>query len=122
MPADRPDEASPSPDEASPGLLNAFLVRLTPKALGALLAFYEHRTFCFGVFANINSYDQMGVELGKRLANQVKPLLDSVKPLLGSVKPLLGSVKPLLDGRQAQKSAEGFDPSTLNLLSKVRNS
>lgn len=74
------------------------LERLTPNALGALLAFYEHRTFCFGVFANINSYDQMGVELGKRLATQVRPLLDD---------------------SQAQKSAEGFDPSTLSLLSKV---
>lgn len=51
------------------------LPRLTPAVLGALLAFYEHRTFCNGVFANINSYDQMGVELGKRLAKQVKPLL-----------------------------------------------
>jgi len=76
------------------------LERLTPKALGALLAFYEHRTFCFGVFANINSYDQMGVELGKRLAKQVKPLL-------------------ALDIYQTQKSVEGFDPSTLSLLTKV---
>ena len=74
------------------------LERLTPKALGSLLAFYEHRTFCFGVFTNINSYDQMGVELGKRLAKQVKPLLNDV---------------------EAQKSAEGFDPSTLNLLAKI---
>lgn len=88
------------------------LDRLTPKALGALLAFYEHRTFCFGMFANINSYDQMGVELGKRLATQVKPLLDPVKPLLDPVK-------PLLDNGQTQKSAESFDPSTLSLLSKV---
>lgn len=84
------------------------LDRLTPKALGALLAFYEHRTFCFGVFTNINSYDQMGVELGKRLATQVKPLL--------------GPVKPILDSEQTQKSAEGFDPSTLSLLSKVGSS
>jgi len=84
------------------------LDRLTPKALGALLAFYEHRTFCFGVFANINSYDQMGVELGKRLATQVKPLLDPVKPIQ--------------DSEQTQKSAEGFDPSTLSLLSKVGSS
>jgi hypothetical protein len=64
------------------------------------------------MFANINSYDQMGVELGKRLATQVKPLLDPVKPLLDPVK-------PLLDNGQTQKSAESFDPSTLSLLSKV---
>ena len=40
-----------------------------------MLAFYEHRTFCSGVLANINSYDQMGVELGKRLANQLSGFL-----------------------------------------------
>lgn len=79
------------------------LERLTPKALGALLAFYEHRAFCFGVFTNINSYDQMGVELGKRLATQVRPLLDLEK----------------LNNPQAQKSADGFDPSTLDLLAKI---
>lgn len=53
------------------------LDRLNPRALGALLAFYEHRTFCFGVLCNINSFDQMGVELGKRLATQVRPNLDA---------------------------------------------
>lgn len=50
---------------------------LNPHTLGALLAFYEHRTFCNGVFANINPFDQMGVELGKRLAKEVSPLLQS---------------------------------------------
>jgi len=79
------------------------LDKLTPKALGALLAFYEHRTFCFGVLTNINSYDQMGVELGKRLAKQVKPLLAA-------------SASDV----EAQKSAEEFDPSTLNLLARIK--
>ena len=51
--------------------------KLTPKSLGMLLAFYEHRVFCNGVFSNINSYDQMGVELGKRLANEVLPNLNN---------------------------------------------
>jgi glucose-6-phosphate isomerase len=41
---------------------------LTPRALGALLALYEHKVFCQGVIWNINSFDQWGVELGKRLA------------------------------------------------------
>lgn len=81
------------------------LDKLTPKALGALLAFYEHRTFCFGVLTNINSYDQMGVELGKRLAKQVKPLLSETA-----------------GDSEAQKSAEEFDPSTLNLLARINNS
>ncbi|MDH4382668.1 MAG: glucose-6-phosphate isomerase [Gammaproteobacteria bacterium] len=41
---------------------------LTPRSLGALLALYEHRTFVQGVMWNINSFDQWGVELGKKLA------------------------------------------------------
>ncbi len=44
------------------------LERLTPYALGALLALYEHKVFCQGVIWDINSFDQWGVELGKRLA------------------------------------------------------
>jgi len=51
------------------------LESLTPYSLGALLAFYEHRTFCSGLLLNINSYDQMGVELGKRLATQLSGFL-----------------------------------------------
>ena len=44
------------------------LKSLTPKNLGALLAIYEHKVFCQGVLWGINSFDQWGVELGKRLA------------------------------------------------------
>jgi glucose-6-phosphate isomerase len=44
------------------------LERLDPATLGALLAFYEHTVFCQGVMWDINSFDQWGVELGKRLA------------------------------------------------------
>jgi len=39
--------------------------------LGALIAFYEHRTFAQGVLLGINSFDQFGVELGKRLAREL---------------------------------------------------
>ncbi len=45
--------------------------RLTPHALGALLALYEHKTFVEGVIWNINSFDQWGVELGKVMAKRV---------------------------------------------------
>lgn len=41
---------------------------LTPRALGALIALYEHRVFTQGILWGINSYDQWGVELGKQLA------------------------------------------------------
>lgn len=44
---------------------------LTPSTLGALIALYEHRTFVAGVVWGINSFDQMGVELGKQLANTI---------------------------------------------------
>ena len=41
---------------------------LGPTQLGALLATYEHKVFCQGALWNINSFDQWGVELGKKLA------------------------------------------------------
>ncbi|MCX7586665.1 glucose-6-phosphate isomerase [Phenylobacterium sp. 58.2.17] len=47
------------------------LQRLTPGALGALIALYEHKTFVEGVLWEINSFDQWGVELGKTLATRI---------------------------------------------------
>ncbi len=44
------------------------LPALTPASLGALIALYEQVVFCQGVIWDINSFDQWGVELGKRLA------------------------------------------------------
>jgi glucose-6-phosphate isomerase len=44
------------------------LDRLDPRTLGALLAFYEHRTFANAVLIGINPFDQFGVELGKEIA------------------------------------------------------
>ncbi|MBO9580030.1 MAG: glucose-6-phosphate isomerase [Sphingobium sp.] len=60
---------------------------LTPAALGALIAFYEHRTFANGILMQINSFDQFGVELGKEIAKSIEK-----------------------DG------AQGFDPSTMALI------
>jgi glucose-6-phosphate isomerase len=51
------------------------LERLTPTALGALIALYEHKVFVEGVLWGIDSFDQWGVELGKTLAKQVFPEL-----------------------------------------------
>jgi glucose-6-phosphate isomerase len=57
---------------------NSFLYKqLTPKTLGSLLAFYEHKIFVQGVIWNINSFDQMGVELGKVLAKVIHPELNN---------------------------------------------
>ncbi|WP_298364062.1 glucose-6-phosphate isomerase [uncultured Lutibacter sp.] len=44
--------------------------KLTPKTLGSLIAFYEHKIFVQGIIWNIFSFDQFGVELGKELANK----------------------------------------------------
>ncbi len=56
---------------------NSFLYRqLDPKTLGTLIALYEHKIFTQGVIWNINSFDQMGVELGKVLAKNILPELD----------------------------------------------
>ncbi|MES2125741.1 MAG: glucose-6-phosphate isomerase [Pseudomonadota bacterium] len=45
---------------------------LTPSALGALIALYEHKTFVQGVIWDVNSFDQWGVELGKVLARKIE--------------------------------------------------
>lgn len=63
---------------------------LTPHILGALIAFYEHRTFTNGVLMQIDSFDQFGVELGKEIAHSIA-----------------------LDG------AKDFDPSTMALLKRA---
>ncbi len=56
---------------------NSFLYpKLTPKTLGTLIAFYEHKIFTQGIIWRINSFDQMGVELGKQLAQAILPQLD----------------------------------------------
>ena len=54
------------------------LDRLTPQALGALIALYEHKTFVQGVIWDLNSFDQWGVELGKVLAKSIQAELAGV--------------------------------------------
>ena len=49
--------------------------RLTPRTLGSLIALYEHKIFTQGAIWDINSFDQMGVELGKQLARTILPEL-----------------------------------------------
>jgi glucose-6-phosphate isomerase len=51
--------------------------RLTPHALGALIALYEHKVFVQGTIWRINSFDQWGVELGKALAMRIVPELEA---------------------------------------------
>jgi glucose-6-phosphate isomerase len=51
------------------------LERLTPAALGKLVALYEHSVFTQGAIWNVNPFDQWGVELGKALAQRIVPEL-----------------------------------------------
>jgi glucose-6-phosphate isomerase len=53
------------------------LERLTPAALGKLVALYEHSVFVQGVIWQIDSFDQWGVELGKSLAQRIIPELEA---------------------------------------------
>ena len=69
--------------------------KLTPRALGALIALYEHRVFTSGAVWGINSFDQWGVELGKALCNDLLP-------------------------RLATGDAIGLDASTAGLLARLK--
>lgn len=69
---------------------------LTPATLGALLALYEHRTFCSGVLWGINSFDQWGVELGKEIGVQILGILSG------------------------ESSAQAMDPATERLIARWR--
>ena len=59
------------------------LSRLSPSSLGQLIALYEHKVFVEGIIWGINSFDQFGVELGKRLARTVEPAVRSNAPYPG---------------------------------------
>lgn len=63
---------------------------VTPSALGALIAFYEHRTYTNAVLLGINPFDQFGVELGKEIAKGI-----------------------------AENGPAGFDPSTMALIAEA---
>jgi glucose-6-phosphate isomerase len=64
-----------SPHQHYPGSRPASLIlfeRLDPETLGKLVALYEHKVFVQGVIWDINSFDQWGVQLGKRLASELE--------------------------------------------------
>jgi glucose-6-phosphate isomerase len=79
-----------------------FYPKLTPQILGSLIALYEHKIFTQGVVWNINSFDQMGVELGKQLAKAILPELkgeQSISAHDSSTNGLINHAKSL--GRSA---------------------
>ena len=57
--------------------------KLDPRTLGRLIAMYEHKIFVQGVIWNVNSYDQWGVELGKKLAGAIVPELAAAGDVTG---------------------------------------
>ncbi len=69
--------------------------KLTPFALGRLIALYEHRVFVEGVLFRINSFDQWGVELGKELATGLLPVVEGKESAEGHDSSTQGLVKAL---------------------------
>jgi glucose-6-phosphate isomerase len=59
------------------------LSRLTPRALGSLIALSVHKVFVQGAVWNVNSFDQWGVELGKQLARRILSDLHQEGPATG---------------------------------------
>jgi glucose-6-phosphate isomerase len=99
--ADKTEAKSLAAHKAHPGNRpsNTILFeQLTPNSLGQLIALYEHKVFVEGVVWGINSFDQFGVELGKRLADSVSGAVsgdadypgnnDSTRGLLARVRRL----------------------------------
>ena len=75
------------------------LNKLTPRILGSLVALYEHKTFVQGAIWGINSFDQCGVELGKKLTENCLAQLQQSKQTLNSNtnQDLLGFIRKRLE-------------------------
>ena len=85
------------------------LDELTPRNLGALIALYEHKVFVQGVIWNINSFDQWGVQLGKRIAGEISEKIDErSQDFDASTQGLLGLVREHFQapGKSVEKAAE----------------
>jgi glucose-6-phosphate isomerase len=83
--------ASDDPQRSYPGnrpSATILLDRLDARSLGALIAFYEHRTFANAVLLGINPFDQFGVELGKDIARKLSDGADDGR-LDGSTRALI---------------------------------
>ena len=84
MPPDERDRLAPH--KVFPGnrpSTTILLDALTPRALGALIALYEHKVFAQSAIWDINAFDQWGVELGKKLADRILPELGAKAPVTG---------------------------------------
>jgi glucose-6-phosphate isomerase len=75
--------------------------RLTPFALGRLIALYEHKIFTQGIIWNINSFDQWGVELGKQLAKVILPELSAATEVVSHDSSTSGLINHLRSRRHS---------------------
>ncbi|KAH8799257.1 putative PGI1-glucose-6-phosphate isomerase [Flagelloscypha sp. PMI_526] len=84
---------------------NSILIggKLDPAALGALIALYEHKIFTQGMIWGINSYDQMGVELGKVLAKNILAQLEKPEDVKGHDSSTSGLIKYYMKTRGDSK-------------------
>ena len=83
------------PHRACPGnrpSTTIFLNTLDPKRLGMLIALYEHKIFVQGAIWGLNSFDQFGVELGKRLATSLRADLASKDALSSKLNSSTGGL------------------------------
>jgi len=77
--------------------------KLTPNALGSLIAMYEHKIFVQGVIWNIFSFDQWGVELGKQLAKKILPELSDDKQANSHDSSTNGLINTFKEMRESSK-------------------
>ncbi|MBI4388376.1 MAG: glucose-6-phosphate isomerase, partial [Candidatus Omnitrophica bacterium] len=115
-------DPSLAPHKVFPGNnpTNTILInRLTPRALGVLIAMYEHQIFTEGVILNIFSFDQMGVELGKVLAGRILPELSPTgEPEKQAAHD--SSTRTLIDWFKAQRSRSELRSLNFQNASDVR--
>lgn len=78
---------------------------LTPQALGALIAMYEHAVYVQSVIWNINAFDQFGVELGKQLASGLLPALQGEDVAVAD--PMTREILAQLKGRHYRSGRVG---------------
>jgi len=82
-----------------------FADQLTPHALGALIAAYEHKVLTLGVLWGIDSFDQWGVELGKVLAGRIVGELEAAaEPALGHDSSTNALIRRYRAGRTSTES------------------
>jgi glucose-6-phosphate isomerase len=82
---------------------------LTPRTLGALIALYEHKVFVQGTIWGIDSFDQWGVELGKKLATTIIDELDSGVAGDGHDSSTTALISRYLAGRDATRTSDASD-------------